>query len=546
MPGYPIPTASPADEPLTIIAVNEQWWSFLFGGLQTFTYPGKWNGTPEQQAWAVEKVYELMAIGGAMVLFDVRILNNRLEKLVGGEWVDVGAMDQFAVIAGDLPPGSPATATFEDGVITFMIPGGLPGEDGEQGIQGIPGEQGIQGIPGETGATGETGAQGIQGIQGIPGEQGEQGEQGFTGAQGIQGIQGIPGEQGIQGIPGEQGEQGEPGEGVRTAHEDPDNVLDNICAGVHGVYDWAAAKITAICDAAIAEINENAATTQIIIAILEAGSFGVLELAPLDEIVTIAKTVDLAAPTNLKAHVNNINNAELYKEELYCLIKNSYSNGVYALSQASFETWCKTVLPYGTTLLDHWLLGNIMFEVIGYSEFFKRLIIYTRNIDESCELLEWCPQTNCIRWDFLTDDYDWTTVGTSGYGSWFNTIGWVHGNEGGTRRVDIDLPNWANENAITITRVEVDCDFDAGSFVSNQYIAANLVGGGSATILDDNSPLEGTGITVGVDCEIENAINLRVSFQTSDNGGGGSCTIREIRVFFSEGDNPYPELPCEE
>lgn len=64
MTGYSIPTASPADEPTVTISVNEQWWSFLFGGLSKYAYPNVWNGTEEERQAAVEKVYELMAIGG--------------------------------------------------------------------------------------------------------------------------------------------------------------------------------------------------------------------------------------------------------------------------------------------------------------------------------------------------------------------------------------------------------------------------------------------------------------------------------------------------
>ena len=86
--------------------------------------------------------------------------------------------------AQTLAPGTPATASYSNGVLTLGIP---QGNQGEQGIQGEKGDKGDKGAQGEQGLQGETGPQGEQGIQGETGATGPQGPQG------IQGIQGVPG-----------------------------------------------------------------------------------------------------------------------------------------------------------------------------------------------------------------------------------------------------------------------------------------------------------------------------------------------------------------
>lgn len=81
-------------------------------------------------------------------------------------------------VAETLPPGSQATANYQNGTLTFGIPRGVKGETGDTGPQGEKGEtgpagpQGIQGPKGETGDRGATGPQGVQGEAGPKGESG--------------------------------------------------------------------------------------------------------------------------------------------------------------------------------------------------------------------------------------------------------------------------------------------------------------------------------------------------------------------------------------
>lgn len=91
------------------------------------------------------------------------------------------AITELEAEATTLEPGSQATATYEEGVLTLGIPAGAKGDKGDKGDTGPQGPQGEKG---------ETGAQGPQGEQGI---QGEKGETGATGPQGPQGEQGDPG-----------------------------------------------------------------------------------------------------------------------------------------------------------------------------------------------------------------------------------------------------------------------------------------------------------------------------------------------------------------
>ena len=88
-------------------------------------------------------------------------------------------IDRFTGLSAEaetLQPGSEATASYQDGVLTIGVPKGEKGDKGD------------------TGATGPTGPQGPQGIQGEQGPQGIQGEQGPQGETGPQGPKGDPGE----------------------------------------------------------------------------------------------------------------------------------------------------------------------------------------------------------------------------------------------------------------------------------------------------------------------------------------------------------------
>lgn len=184
------------------------------------------------------------------------------------------AIDNIAITANTLPPGSQATASgsiseTEGLKIELGIPQGAPGPKGDTGApgpQGDPGPQGAKGDPGEQGPKGDTGkgltildyyddlealqaavqspedgdaygigtsepydiyiyspskgwvnngplrgAQGPQGPQGEPGPQGPAGADGAPGAKGDTGPEGPQGEQGPQGPPGPAGADGQDG-----------------------------------------------------------------------------------------------------------------------------------------------------------------------------------------------------------------------------------------------------------------------------------------------------------------------------------------------
>lgn len=86
------------------------------------------------------------------------------------------ALAEFTSVTAEaetLPAGSEATATYQDGHLTFGIP------RGETGTQGPKGDKG------ETGATGAQGPQGEQGPTGPKGDTGDTGPAGPTGADGF-------------------------------------------------------------------------------------------------------------------------------------------------------------------------------------------------------------------------------------------------------------------------------------------------------------------------------------------------------------------------
>ena len=62
-----------------------------------------------------------------------------------------GRITGMSATANTLAPGSEATASYSDGLLTLGIPQGIQGERGPQGIQGAKGETGDRGLKGDTG-----------------------------------------------------------------------------------------------------------------------------------------------------------------------------------------------------------------------------------------------------------------------------------------------------------------------------------------------------------------------------------------------------------
>lgn len=110
--------------------------------------------------------------------------------------------------ATTLPAGSEATASYDDGKLTFGIPAGPQGERGATGAQGETGATGAQGPKGDTGATGATGPKGDKGDKGDTGAQGPKGDTGPQGPKGDKGATGLQGPKGDTGATGPQGPAG--------------------------------------------------------------------------------------------------------------------------------------------------------------------------------------------------------------------------------------------------------------------------------------------------------------------------------------------------
>ena len=129
------------------------------------------------------------------------------------------AIDNIAITADTLPPGSQATASgsiseTEGLKIKLGIPQGEQGPKGDTGATGPQGETGPQGPQGEKGEAGPQGPKGDIGETGPQGPKGDTGETGPQGEAGPQGPQGDPGPTGPQGPEGPQGPQGETGKGL--------------------------------------------------------------------------------------------------------------------------------------------------------------------------------------------------------------------------------------------------------------------------------------------------------------------------------------------
>ena len=124
--------------------------------------------------------------------------------------------------AETLPAGSEATASYDDGKLTFGIPAGPQGERGATGAQGETGATGPQGPKGDTGATGATGPKGDKGDKGDTGATGPKGD---TGPQGPKGDKGDTGPQGLKGDTGATGPQGPAGSDASVTAQNIANAL---------------------------------------------------------------------------------------------------------------------------------------------------------------------------------------------------------------------------------------------------------------------------------------------------------------------------------
>lgn len=109
------------------------------------------------------------------------ITASQFEQFVDRVESDVALVTGMTATAETLAPGSDATASYSDGVLTLGIPRGergLTGDPGPAGATGPAGPTGPQGPKGDTGATGPAGPTGATGPQGPKGDTGATGPAG--------------------------------------------------------------------------------------------------------------------------------------------------------------------------------------------------------------------------------------------------------------------------------------------------------------------------------------------------------------------------------
>jgi Collagen triple helix repeat (20 copies) len=376
----------------------------LTGAIVLLTYPENWEQvaggiTPQQAADLFRIMFfdywdngEDCTVGG---IEDVRIGDGILQKKVGGVWIDVSTVDPFDVAAETLAPGSPSTASFEDGIITFGIP---EGETGAQGIQG---------------ATGATGPQGIQG------------------ATGAQGIQGETGPQGIQGATGPQGDKGDiPVYSIDPTPPPGYDATQNICASSFktfdhflGLYNEHMAHIRGL-------IVVETAIFDIVASFINTYTVGVSDLVGLDTVISVVRTISLASLDSAVAEANGTTFRMDAVEDMYCAVK---ANG-NLLTKTIFDEWCVNSLNNGVPILTvGGTFANFMKSVYTYDVFVKWWKVYLHDTENDCELLGWCPD----EWEHV---FDFTTgqngfVADAGAGSWSSGQGWVDGVDGTTTKI---------------------------------------------------------------------------------------------------------------
>lgn len=154
-PPTPCPTEPPDASNGWWLYLSPQWHAHIQGLVKLLENRQLWEGTEAEIDDTIGWVQdiEVGSIKVSEMVLDVRTNAGRLEKLVGGVWIDAGAIDDFNVSAHTLPSGSEATADFAGGNIDFGIPEGAQGEAGIQGIQGEPGIDGLDGMDGLDGSS---------------------------------------------------------------------------------------------------------------------------------------------------------------------------------------------------------------------------------------------------------------------------------------------------------------------------------------------------------------------------------------------------------
>jgi len=279
------------------------------------------------------------------------------------EWLDLVQVEQpqgiESVDAETLPPGEPATATLENGVLTLGIPSGADGADGANGIDGADGADAP--VPVVSADTSNNEYKILFDVDGdgTP----ELTTPNLKGTSGTNGTNGIDGENAPTPIfewqdtilkidanadglwdyisPDLRGAQGT-AEGWSIFPDPPtyQPITDNahVCAGVNGLIDAIWDRIAEAKAAMEANTTEWQSLGDIVLGITDIITLGI---TPLAEVVGIVNALNNTEMSNWAAALADVDLKAFFKRDLFCLIVNNNK----VLDQATWESFVSD-LPY--------------------------------------------------------------------------------------------------------------------------------------------------------------------------------------------------------
>lgn len=352
--------------------------------------------------------------------------------------VDMPGSGITGVTAHGLDWYSDPTAVLTDGVIDFGIPAGQRGPDGETGPQGIQGEigpqgpQGIQGIQGETGAQGPQGIQGIQGATGetgatgATGPQGPQGPQGIQGATGQQGIQGETGATGPQGIQGPQGATGAPGIAGAPGAQ-PGASTDETRCGIAQYLSLRLADLYTIQRDKGLENVANGGAAQvggvlILDALLAASGFGLVVLAVVDVVATVASHFSLAALAGTIPAITQ-DERDALTEALYCELHLGPDN-TFTITNNTLYGWSTHINDLAARFSGSQV--SLLREAITQINLTAwQHWAYLGSLNPTNFCVDFCPEPGCHPFDFLTgESQGWVAASDANCFPSFQSDGW--------------------------------------------------------------------------------------------------------------------------
>lgn len=390
------------------LRINAKWIPFLTGVIAVLEEPVYWATDDPESALA--SIIELQtALHGASQLMNCQDPITSVEAV-------------------GLPAGSPPTVSLVDGVLTFGIPAG------QQGIQGDPG------MDGATGATGATGPQGPQGIQGATGLQGPAGATGATGPTGPQGATGAQGPAGATGPQGPAGEDGADGVGVNFTPE-PIEGYDsdpNTCAAAFQTFNHFLDRYNEYMEDIRDAILLGQTIAEIAASFMNTATVGGSDIIGIDTLAKVWANLNLA---NLDESVEEANDADFRLEAvewLYCHVKDNQ----HTLTEEIYDDWCQDILNANDSpiLITGMGFGDWIQWIFTFPSFAKWWQVYMYDEENDCQLLGWCPDTECVDFE-EAPTYD---VIKGEWGSGYGEVG------AGVRYVASVLDDWFSQVIVDI------------------------------------------------------------------------------------------------